>query len=282
MKLKNLNMKIIMISKHIHSCLASASSTDVWFQFFIKEPELDFIIEKNATITSKKYRFLNGENIEEIRGDSKFTAIYLTSDKTYYNKGGGVRSEWRNTDEFKAHIGNYVINGWRNEENEEYALYRLREEKREEKKSKKDGLVLWMSYDNLKKQPLTVYQGGFSDEVFNTKGIQEYISDHCVHGWIGHSGARRKEHDWLIEKGLRERGLKPEQMYNWISSGDGRHFADSLEGYSLKEQLAKINQYLNHIYNCCLIYADNKHEGTMKSSNEIRVKLQKKGVLLPY
>lgn len=272
--------KVIMISKHIHSCFTSFSSTDIWLKVFLKYDELDFVPSENEIINSTKYKFLNGETITEITGDSKFMGIYLQSDKTFYNKGS-FRTEWHKTDEFKILIGDYIIKGWGREYNQDYKLYQLRQEKREEIKSKKEGLVLWYSYDNLKKQPLTVYQGGFSDELFNTKGIQEYIADHCVHGWIGHSGARRKEHDQVIEKGLRERGLTVDQMYNWISSGDGRHFADSLEGYSLKEQLIKINKYLNHIYNCCLIYADNEHAGTMASSNEIELKLEKEGLLLP-
>lgn len=252
--------KTIMLSKHIHSCLASFSSNDVWLKMFLIEEDLDFMPTENEVITSAKYRFLNGEIISKIAGDSKFMAIYLESDKTFYNRGS-FRDEWHKTDEFKALVGDYIIKGWGNEYNEARKAYQLREEKRDEIKSKKSGLVLWYSYYNLKKQPLTVYQGGFSDELFNTKSIQAYISDHCVHGWIGHSGARRKEHDVLIEKGLRERGLKPEQMFNWISSGDGRHFADSLEGYSLKEQLAKIQKYLNNMYNLCLIYGDKEHKG---------------------
>lgn len=272
--------KTVKISKHIHSCLASASSNDVWLNVFLPFEELDFTPEQDIVIESKKYRFLNGETISKISGDNKFMAIYLESDKTFYNKGD-FRTEWHKTDEFKILIGGYIVNGWGRVYNKEYDEWEKREEKREEKKSKKNGIVLWHSYDNLKKQPLSVYQGGFSDEVFNTPKLQSYISNHACFGWIGDSGARRKEHDILIEKGLRERGLTADQMYNWISSSDGRHFADSLCGYPLKEQLKKIDKYLNHIYNCCLIYGDETHQGTFESTKEIASKLEEKGLLLP-
>lgn len=272
-------MRTVMISKHIHSCLASFSSKDVCFQIFLNESELDFVPLVNHVISSKKYPFLDGEIVAETTGDTKFSGVYLESDKTFYNKGG-FNKEWHNTDDFKILIGEYVLKGWTRQKHAEKKAYDAREEKRNEVKSKKAGLVLWHSYDSLKKQPLKVYQGGFSDEVFNTPKLQQYISSHSAFGWIGDSGARRKEHDILIEKGLKERGLNPEQMYNWISSSDGRHFADTLFGYTLEEQLLKIEKNLNRIYNRCLIYGDERHLGTMKSTGEVATLLEADGLLL--
>lgn len=279
----------VMFSKHIHSTSASCSSNDEWLKFFTTKEELDFCPIKGRRITSKKFPFLNGETIEEVTGDKLFKGIYFTSDKTFYNKGlhsgrGFLSDGYHNTDGFKALIQSYISKGWLIEDsgrNEAQKAYDKREEKRGEKKSKKAGLVLWMSYDNKKKAPLTVYQGGFSDEVFNSPLLQEYISHGGVFGWIGDSGARRPEHDRIIEEGLRERGLSVNAMYNWISSSDGRHFADALCGMPLDEQIEEIKKNLNRIFNLCLIYGSSQHEGSLKSTIEIRNDYQNQGILLP-
>lgn len=276
----------ILFSKHIHSCCASASSNDTWLKVFTDAGNLDFVPKKGQRIQSVKFPFLNCEVVSEIAGDKLFKAIYFESDKTFYNKsmGRGFMSDgFHNTPEFKSLVDSYLTRGWKidKSDNREQKAYRLREEKREEKKSKKAGLVLWMSYDNLKKQPLTIYQGGFSDEVFNAPLLQEYISDHCVHGWIGDSGARRPEHDKVIEAGFRERGLSVNAMYYWISSGDGRHFADALCGMSLSDQIEEIKKNLNRIFNLCLIYGSSRHEGSMKRTVEIRNDYESQGILLP-
>ena len=71
-------------------------------------------------------------------------------------------------------------------------------------------------------------------------------------------------------------------MYNWISSGDGRHFAESLSEFNLlREQIEEINKNLNRIYNLCLIYDSKEHKGTMKSTHEIRERYEDLGILLP-
>jgi hypothetical protein len=138
-----------------------------------------------------------------------------------------------------------------------------------------------MDYEEYKNNP-ALYQGGFSNEVFNSKELYNYVKSGHAFGWIGHSGARTAAHDKQIEKGLRKRGISPSKMYNWISSGDGRHFGDSLEGYTKEEQKAKIEARLNEMYNLCIIYSTPSHGGMLTDSNRVREEFKKLNVLLPY
>jgi hypothetical protein len=280
--------KTILISKHIHSCFASFSSNDARIRVFTTEDKIDFLVTPSKPISgSKKFPFLNGETIKEVEGDDEFTAIYVESDETFYQlalrSGKGIirGNEYHNTPEFFNLVKSYTDKGWslekRGDKNKAQEAYWERCQVREEEADKAAGLVLWKRYDN--RVPAD-YQGGFSNEVFNVKELQDYVKDGGVFGWIGHS-VRHPEHDKLIEAGLRERGLSPKAMFNWISSSDGRHFGDALEGFTLDEQLHQIKQYLNRIFNLCLIYGSSRHKGTMQSTNEIKADLEQEGILLP-
>lgn len=278
--------KIIMICKHIHSCFAGSSGNDAWLKLFVNEKDLDFKPEVGKTILSKKYPMLTGEEITEVEGDSKFMAVYVEADKTFYNLGlsagrGIFGSGYHDTLGFKELVESYTKKGWTaeacGERNPEQEAYWERGRVKEEKRAKKAGLVLWKRYDDLKPAD---YQGGFSDGVFNSLAMKQYVESGCVFGWIGHR-VRHPKLDKVIEEGLRKRGLSDAAMYNWISSGDGRHFGDALEGYTLKEQIEKIEGYLNSMFNKCLIYGSSRHEGTAKSTYEIRADFEKEGILLP-
>jgi hypothetical protein len=277
--------KTVVFYKHIHSTFAGASSNDVWAKIITNEGELDFSLPKvNETIKSAKFPMLNGLTVQETGGDQWFKTFYFNADKTFYNKGlysgrGIFSNGFHDTVEFKDLIQSYKEKGWETEREEipGYDAYRKREDAAYARRQKKRGIVLWKKYDELKPED---YQGGFSDELFNTPGIKNYVSRGGVFGWIGDSGTRRAEHDKAIEKGLKERGLSYEAMSKWITSSDGRHFADSLNG-KLKEELEKIDKYLNTIFNNCLIYGCEKHGGTLKSSIEIREDYEAQGILLP-
>lgn len=260
------------------------SSSDKWAKLFITSDKVDFIVDKGEIISSENFPLLNGEHINDVEGDEKFTIIYLKSDKKFSDMSRGLRfgEGFAGTPEFKLHVQSYVEKGWITEriENSDKDAYDQREKKRTEERKKAEGIVLWMDYEKYKADT-KLYQGGFSDGVFNSEGIQNYIKRGGAFGWIGHSCARRAEHDKIIEKGLRERGISDKSMYYWITSGDGRHFADSLEGYTLEEQIEKINKRLNSIFNYCLIYGCKRHTGMLRSSMEIREDYEKQGILLP-
>ena len=272
--------KTVIISKHIHSGYASFQTGDEFVKIKTNLKELGFEPVLNERFYSKKFPFLDGQLIEELDSDSKCIAIYLESDKTFYYRvqsfrlGSGSHS---NTPEFKDLVQLYIDKGFQKKPIPEYEEFRQREKIRNQKKAKKAGIVLWMDYEVYKQNP-GLYQGGFSDDVFNTTKLQQYVKGGAF-GWIGNSD-RTIQADKLIEKGLRERGISPSRMYNWISSSSGRHFGDSLGGYTKKEQAEKIKKALNNMYDCCIIYGFKSHGGMLSDTIDINKALNEFNVLL--
>ena len=275
--------KKTILVKHIHSCSASASGSDKWLYTIVDAKDVDFTIKEGKAIKSDKHSFINNAVIDEIFGDKFVSVVYLKSDKTFYDRGLNedrivFEKNYSETQEFFDLVNMYINKGFNlTERPKELRDYYKRAEALERKKMKAAGNVLWMSYDD---RTVKDYQGGFSNELFSNTSLSEYISQGCIYGWIGHS-VRTFILDKVIEDGLRERGLSSSKMTNWITSGDGRHFGNSLEGLNEKEQIKQIKKYLNSMFNLCLIYGENSHKGTLKSTQEIRKELQEKGWLLP-
>ncbi len=277
------NIKTIVITKHVHSCFASCATGDAFLRIITTSKEIDFMLTVNKRITSKKFPGLNGELLKEKTGDSQFIALYLDSDETFCKKGpkgGMIGDSYKDTPEFKALVKSYFDKGFKIDKDiPEQNAFHKRERDKHNNKMKKRGVVLWGNYEDYSGHP-EMYQGGFSDEVFNSKELKRYVSSGHVNGWIGHCG-RTADNDRQIEAGLRKRGISPSEMYNWISSGSGRHFGDSIEGLTKKEQKEKIENNLNHMYNNCIIYATPTHEGTYGSTQRIAEGYEGLGVLLP-
>lgn len=273
--------KTVVINQHIHSNSSSWSSSDVYVQIVTNSKELDFTPEPGYII-SKKFPMLHNKEISRVNQDSKFMEIYLKSDKTF-NYGGFFETSKENTPEFKALVKSYIDKGFSEKVDVPAETdFWKRERQKECKRLKKRGVVLWMGYEAYQGHP-EYFQGGFSDEVFNSEQLKKYIGTaKSVHGWIGHGQGRTKYADKLIEAGLRKRGISPAEMYNWLSSGDGRHFGDSLEECTKEEQKEKIEGHLNSMYNKCIIFACPTHGGTLKSSNEIEAEFESLNILLPY
>lgn len=272
--------KYVTVSKHIHSSNSSYSSNDVWVEVNTTFKELDFTPEENTRIVSKKFPMLDGQLINNLYGDKLFLEICLDSEKKF-NNGHFSSTDIHKTPEFLNLVQSYIDKGFiKHVQTPEQKAYHERKEAADRLKYKKQGLVLWMGFEATKENT-KLFQGGFSDEVFNSPGIQNYISRGFAYGWIGHSGARMANHDKQIEAGLRKRGMSPSKMFNWISSSDGRHFGDSLEGYTKKEQKQKIANYLNSIFNRCLIYGLPEHEGSLKSTISLDKMLSKYNLTLP-
>ena len=76
------------------------------------------------------------------------------------------------------------------------------------------------------------YQGGLSDIVFWNEELQNYLKPNkdgkiCAFGYIGNN-TRKSYLDHILEDFLREElGLTDSKIANWLSSSDGRHFADN-------------------------------------------------------
>ncbi len=273
--------KVIIISRHIHSGSSTFQSGDEFLKLVINSKDCDFEPGLNERISSTKFPFLNGLMVEEFESDKKYIGIYLESDKTFYYRamqGNKPFEGYSSTPEFKELISSYIEKGFKKRVNvPEQETFKKAKKRKEQAENKRKGIVLWMDYDEHKKDT-SLYQGGFSDEVFNSPQLQNYIKT-IPYGWIG-SYDRTFYADKLIEKGLRKRGISPSKMVNWITSSSGRHFGDSLGGYSKKEQKEKIEEGLNYMYNCCVNYGIPSHGGMLKDTVRINGFLKEYKILL--
>lgn len=274
--------KPVIICKHIHSSFSSFSSGDETVRMKTDLKTVGFLPIEGGYFSSKNFPFLDGQKMDEVYQDSKCIVIYLESDKTFYYRAQGERSifsdNFSKTPEFKLLVQSYIDKGFTTNSIKEQEEFRQRQKVKEEKKNKKLGIVLWMDYDTYKNN-IKLYQGGFSDNVFNSEPLQNYLRGGGVFGWIGNSD-RTFYADKLIEKGLRKRGISPSRMSNWITSSSGRHFGDSLGGCTKEEQKEKIEKSLSYMFNCCIIYGFSSHKGMFKDTMRIDDELEKYNLLL--
>jgi len=277
-------MKKILFSKQIHSGFSSASSEDAFLNIWINTKHIDFNLNPDVVINSKNVPILNGEKISEIVGDDLFTCVYLSADETFYNKALSERnllSSYSKSEDFANLVERYTSKGWSTEKSiPEQIAYWKREEEADSAERREEGYVLWQKYEDLKKSPKSVYQGGFSDELFNNDHLQQYLSGPTVFGYIGNF-SRKAYLDDAIEAGLRKRNLSLEKIANWLTSTDGRHFADHLGSMEKETQLQIVESELNRIFNIALIYSSPFHKGTLESTEEIRKDYSAQGILLP-
>lgn len=305
---------ITLFVKHIHSGFSSAQTGDV----FLRHEMTDFIQEVGSTqkhgmeffellravqreglgvmdpkitencIINMPGHFLHGEIVDEILFDPEYPQyrkIYLRSDKTFYNKlrgNGNLFASAANWPEFKALIDSYASKGWEvddfSKSEEEKAFDKFLEDKELYQRSDEE-LVLW-NYGHESFDPVQ-YNGGFSEEVYSHELFRNYVDRGAVYGWLGNTCSRKKEHDQELEKSLVE-GLKLpiKQFVLWLTSTDGRHFAESLGGKPMVEQLQIIRRNKERIYNLALIYSDDRHNGTWSGTERVRALLQEEGKLL--
>lgn len=273
--------KVIVISRHIHSGISTFQSGDEFLKLVINSKDCDFELGLNQRISSKKFPFLNGLMVEEFESDKKYIGIYVEGDKTFYYRamqGNKPFEGYSSTPEFKDLINSYIEKGFKKRVNvPEQEEFKKAKKRKEQAENKRKGIVLWMDFEDYKNNP-ALLQGGFSDEVFNSPQLQKYIKT-IPYGWIGNYD-RTFHADRLIEKGLRKRGISPSKMVNWITSSSGRHFGDSLGGYSKKEQKEKIEEGLNYMYNCCINYSIPSHGGMLKDTVRINGFLKEYNILL--
>jgi hypothetical protein len=232
------------------------------------------------------------DDVKDTSVDKKlgYTVYYVTEDETFYHRslhekkflGGG----FADTPEFKALIAKYESEGWAKE------IPWLEAQQEENRKIEKDrytrqrikaGYVIPVWSADI---PVKDYQGGFSDAVFNQKYLQDYLQGGC-HGYIGHS-IRKKNLDAYIETRFIATArpicilehLEPEKLLAcWLTSTDGRHFGDSLEGMSYIRQMVVVRANVVDIYNHAYIYSLPEHKGDLKSTQELM--REHAGKLLP-
>lgn len=122
------------------------------------------------------------------------------------------------------------------------------------------------------------YQGGLSNEIMKQKYVKDYIKSGLVCGYLGHSVRTKRLDAYLEQKFL---SLVPPKHNDadvyfllavWLTSTNGRHFGDSLEGQTLKEQKRIIDEDIKSIFNIAYIYALPEHEGSYASTIALKEK----------
>jgi len=253
------------LRKQIHSGFSSASSSDVYLIKELCSPIPENSLEK---LENEKYGL---------------TILYDDSDETFYKKALNQRSlknDFSRTPEFENLIQKYESQGWERENKNSWVRQTLRniyEENLEEEKRKreKEGYVIPMWASNM--EPGS-YKGGFSEEVFRNSHLQDYLSKGGCFGWIGHLVRKPQLDAYLENKFMR---LESEEdkinLFSvWLTSTDGRHFADSLSDEDFKRQKEIIDKRINEIYNLAFIYSREEHEGTLKSTLQLKKRYEDK------
>jgi hypothetical protein len=140
--------------------------------------------------------------------------------------------------------------------------------------------VLWKSYK--KKYEPKEYVGGFSLDIIFEEILISYIERGMVYGYIGHS-CRKKWLDVMLSEILLKH-IKNEDFACWLTSTDGRHFGDWIEGRVDDNDREWVRDYIIKqipiIHNKSVIYNHPEHTGTYASTLEIREKLHNLGILM--
>lgn len=209
--------------KHVHSYFASFSTSDL---FPVRE------------ITYTEYKRATGE--KTLSTEHGFGVWYSPSDETY----GGVEY-LRNApskEVVEAYVKTtYLDNGYVLDH--KYLTPRLKQHWADESAARiarriKQGYVIPEWSADL---PVESYQGGFSDETFTDPYLQKYLQGGGCHGYIGHA-ARRPQTDAYLEKQWFKHNDDRSLLAMWLTSSDGRHFADWEESGTLADQKAYIKE----------------------------------------
>jgi len=89
--------------------------------------------------------------------------------------------------------------------------------------------------------------------------MQEYLHSGIVAGYVGAS-SRTIKMDKFVESALRRKGMGPNAIAMWMTSGHGRHMMDN------PKEMKMVLDYLRDAdVNVC-VWSDKMHTGTLASS----------------
>lgn len=275
-------MKYFM-SLHIHSNFASYSSEDTFLYMEFKgitssRPAKTFIkhilnqfqhLKQNETTTSK---------IDDVM-------IFYIEDETFYKlslKNKKVFDGYKDTPEFKKLVDEYKEYCFVEDKPEGLRKYYINDRKREYTKRKNNGYVYHFEYEDYSPNKI---QGGLSDEIMNHSEVKSYIERYPF-GYIGHS-VRKPNIDKYIEtqfmklnRPVYEDVPSLKDLFAlWLTSSDGRHFGDSLEGYSFKDQKIQVQKHLPYMYNCAFVWHTKESGSTSDLMEKYKHRLIKENVL---
>lgn len=234
--------KPVAFYKRIHSCCATVSSEDILLNFRVDKQKLDFDLIEARRIKSSLAP-LNGQFIEEICENYFLIEVFLTADKTFYNTGS-MRSV---SEKEVQRIANPLIElGWQKGRDYYSQKYSSQKEYLEAQLRYFQGYVIPEWNKDL---PVEAYRGALSDEVFNNKGLQDYLSKGGCFGYIGHS-QRTYDTDREIETIRLEKSIDPKYIAVFMSHTAGRHFADDLR--SREDVRKNFGSYFDRVYDDCI------------------------------
>ena len=215
-------------SKHIHSCLASASSDDVWITRPITRAE--FLAHEGEKTVSRKHGF---------------SIAYADADKKFYDARSFLSHAPK--DKLWEYVGEtYLRKEWSINDSFLKAAQRLHwkdEELATKKRREKQGYVIPEWSQDI---PPRDYQGGFSDDVFFSPELYDYVKSGGCHGFIGHS-VRKPQLDAYFEARFLSANPDKSLLAMWLTSTGGRHFGDSLEGFTFAQQKRCIRKEIPRI-----------------------------------
>lgn len=220
-------------SKQIHSSTSALSSEDIF-------------VEREIT----RAEFMAHEGEKTISSKHGFGVAYAESDKRFY----GVGFHAAPAQELEAYaLQTYLRHGWTIKhpflQSARSAYWRDEEIKLNEKRAKEGYVIPEWSRDI----PPDDYQGGFSNDVFRKPILYDYLKGGGCHGFIGHS-VRKPKLDACLEAEFLQRKPDKDLLAMWLTSTGGRHFGDSLEGLSFKEQQKYIRSSIDAVIEQALGY----------------------------
>lgn len=148
-------------------------------------------------------------------------------------------------------------------------------------KHREDNNYVLTRYDSTKNNPKD-YIGGFDLEIIFIEQLISYVERGLVFGYIGHN-SRKVWVDKLMAKHCLKT-IKADDFACWLTSTDGRHFADLIELYVDNEDRETVEEtileYLPSIHDKAIIYNSPEHRGNLASSLEVFEKYKEMGMMM--
>jgi len=267
--------KAYLLLKTVRTTKGCLTPEDLLLSTKISQDQLDFLPEISEPIFSTNFPFLLGETPVHIEGNLAFELITLEASHSLLD------IPFHPDPKFKERVTTLLQQGWKHsnlKENKDYIAYQTHKRQEKAKAAKAKGYIHWRTHLQ-EKTPIKETQGGFSDQVFEEDAFQEYVSQETYFGWLGDK-ERTASLDRALEKVLQHLEASPKEIATWITSTHSRHILQQFTKLPTPQtQLQFLQQNAPEIYNNAIIYCHPQHQKTLKSSLEIKEKLQKKGLL---
>jgi hypothetical protein len=123
-------------------------------------------------------------------------------------------------------------------------------------------------------------RGGFTKGVVKSNAWARYVGKgENVWGYIGASN-RTILLDKIVEKILREQGLKDEGIATWLTSGEGRHLMDDMPSMkNIKKVMERVADYTDDAFKKVTVWSHPDHDGMRSSTIDLMKKIFGEGTI---